>query len=290
MLSKQIGFKKKLTESVSYSQRLEMIDADYALSQNRQTSLLDVSNSSLYYERKLSERDLHIMSIIDEIYTVHPYYWNRRISAELKIRGYDIGRKKARTYMGIMRIVAIYPKKKTSIADKSHKKYPYLLKWVPIIRPNQVRSTDITYIKLPWWFVYLLAIIDRYSGKVIAWDVSPSMDWEFCNSVLKKALIANKPEIFNSDQWSQFTSSEFTQILEKAEVKISMDGAGRYSDNIRIERLRRTVKYEDIHINEYRTPMDVYHWLSLYFNKYNNSRLHSSIWYRTPEMAYNDQH
>jgi len=267
-----------------------MIDTTYALSQNRQSFLLDVSTSSLYYERELSEQDLRIMSVIDEIYTEHPYYGNRRISAELKIRGYPIGRKKARTYMGIMRIVAVYPKKKTSIADKSHKKYPYLLKGVEIVRPNQVRSTDITYIKLPWWFVYLLAIIDRYSRKVIAWDVSPSMDGEFCNSVLKKALITAKPEIFNSDQGSQFTSSEFTQILEKAQVKISMDGAGRYSDNIRIERLWRTVKYEDIHINEYKTPMDVYHWLSLYFNKYNNSRLHSAIWYRTPAMAYNDQH
>ena len=267
-----------------------MLDVEYPLSQNKQTSLLGVSTSSIYYNRELSEQDLHIMSIIDKIYTEHPYYWNRRISAELKIRGYAIGRKKARTYMGIMWIVAIYPKKKTSIADKTHKKYPYLLKWVEIVRPNQVRSTDITYIKLPWWFVYLLAIIDRYSRKVIAWDVSPSMDGEFCNSVLKRALIATKPEIFNSDQGSQFTSLEFTQILEKAEVKISMDGAGRCSDNICIERLWRTVKYEDIHINEYKTPMDVYHWLSLYFNKYNNSRLHSSIWYRTPAMAYQDQH
>jgi len=126
-----------------------MVDATNELSQNRQTFLLDVSTSSLYYEWELSEQDLYIMNIIDEIYTEHPYYGNRRISAELKIRGHAIGRKKARTYMGIMRIVAIYPKKKTSIADKSHKKYPYLLKGVEIVRPNQVRSTDITYIKLP---------------------------------------------------------------------------------------------------------------------------------------------
>jgi putative transposase len=230
---------------------------------------------------------VNIMDQIDEIYTEHPYYGSRRVCAELKRKWYDRWRKRVCRMMHSMGIMAIYPKKKTSIRNKSHKTYPYLLRWVSIERSNQVRSTDITYIKLPSWFVYLLAIIDRYSRKVIAWDVSPSMDSEFCNGVLDKALWTGVPEIFNSDQWSQFTSPSFTAILEKAWVTISMDGVWRYSDNIRIERLWRTVKYEDIHIHDYQTPVDVYHGLSLYFEKYNNSRLHSALWYKTPSEVYN---
>lgn len=278
-----------MTDSTSYSQRVQLIDKTVKISQNRQAILTCISTSSLYYKSTLSELDLKIMSEIDLIYTEHMYYWARRISKELKNRGYNIGREKAGTYMEKMCIYAIYPKKNTSIPNKDHLIYPYLLRRVKIIRPNQVRSTDITYIKLPWWFVYLLAIIDRYSRKVIAWDVSSSMDKEFCCGVLKKSLLLWKPEIFNSDQWSQFTSKDFTGLLENAEVKISMDGVGRCFDNIRIERLWRTVKYEDIHLNEYQTPIDAYHGLTIYFNKYNNSRLHSSIWYRTPSEAYQDK-
>ena len=229
------------------------------------------------------------MNEIDLIYTEHIYYWARRISAELKRLGYNVGREKAKTYMEKMCICAMYPKKRTSIPDKDHLIYPYLLKWVKIVRPDQVWSTDITYIKLPWGFVYLLAIIDRYSRKVIAWDVSPSMDKEFCCGVLEEALLLWKPKIFNSDQWSQFTSKDFTSLLENAEVKISMDGVGRCFDNIRIERLWRTVKYEDIHLNEYQKPIDAYHGLKTYFNKYNNSRLHSALWYRTPSEVYEEK-
>jgi putative transposase len=228
------------------------------------------------------------MEEIDQIYTEHIYYWARRISKELKRRGYPIGRVKTATYMQIMAICAMYPKKNTSIANKEHRVYPYLLRWVQITRANQVWSTDITYIKLPWGFVYLLAIIDRYSRKVIARDISITMDKEFCFGVLQRALAEAKPEIFNSDQWSQFTSNSFTNLLETAEVKISMDGVGRCFDNIRIERLWRTVKYEDIHLNDYQTPNDVYHGLSLYFNKYNNTRLHSSLGYRTPSEVYQE--
>lgn len=276
--------------STSYSQRVEIIDKKLNISQNRQAELAHISTSSLYYKSTLSELDNKIMNEIDLIYTEHIYYWARRISKELKRRGYAVGREKTRTYMEKMYICAMYPKKNTSIPNKDHQVYPYLLRWVKITRPNQVWSTDITYIKLPWGFVYLLAIIDRYSRKVIAWDVSSSMDKEFCCGVLKKALLLWKPEIFNSDQWSQFTSKDFTDLLETAEVKISMDGVGRCFDNIRIERLWRTVKYEDVHLNEYHTPIDTYHGLTIYFNKYNNSRLHSSLWYRTPSEAYQDKH
>lgn len=275
-----------MTDSTSYSQRLEMVVVGLEVSKSRQTELLWISRSSLYYQKEYSLDEKDIMNLIDEIYTDHVYYWSRRISAELKKRWHKIWRKKVKKHMQIMWICAMYPKKKTSIANKENKKYPYLLKWIEITKPNQVRSTDITYIKIPGWFVYLLAVLDRYSRKVIAWDVSPSMDKEFCCGVLKKALSQATPEIFNSDQWSQFTSSEFTELLENANVKISMDGLWRCFDNIRIERLWRTVKYEDIYLNEYKTSIDVYHGLANYFNKYNNSRLHSSIWYKTPSEVY----
>lgn len=214
------------------------------------------------------------------------YYWARRISAALKKLGYPIGRKKARSYMRAMWICALYPEPKTSISNKEHAKYPYLLKWVAITHPNQVRSTDITYIKVRGWFVYLLCIIDRYSRKIIAWDVSTTMDVWFCLWTLQKGLEQWKPEIFNTDQWSQFTSNEFTWILLENSIQISMDGKGRYADNIIVERLWRTIKYEDIHIHDYQTAIDVYHWLALYIHKYNTSRLHSSLWYNTPDSVY----
>lgn len=226
------------------------------------------------------------MAQIDEIYTEHVYYWSRRISQELKQRWYSVWRKKTKTYMWIMGICAIYPKKNTSKPNIEHQKFPYLLKWVEITKSNQVWSTDITYIKLPHGFVYLMAVIDWYSRKIIARDISPIMDKMFCCGVLQKALDQWKPEIFNTDQWSQFTSHSFIEILEKQQISISMDGVWRCYDNIRIERLRRTIKYEDIHINDYQTPIDVFHWLSLYITKYNNTRLHSSLWYRTPSHVY----
>jgi putative transposase len=226
------------------------------------------------------------MDQIDEIYTEYPYYWSRRIYRELHNRGYPIWRKKTRKLMQVMGIIAIYPKKKTSIPNNANKKYPYLLEWTEVIRANQVRSTDITYIKIPWGFVYLMAVIDRYSRYIVAWDIGISMDADFCCSVLKKALSLGNPEIFNSDQWSQFTSNEFLEILENKSIQVSMDGKGRCYDNIRIERLWRTIKYEDVHIHEYQTPNEVYLWLSLYINKYNNSRLHSSLDYHTPSQFY----
>ena len=188
--------------------------------------------------------------------------------------------------MWIMGIVAIYPKPKTSIANKEHQKFPYLLKDLVIERPNQIRSTDITYIKIPWWFVYLVAIIDWYSRYIISRDIGTTMDKELCIWVLKKALSKATPEIFNSDQWSQFTSNDFIRVLQEKDIQISMDGKWRCYDNIIVERLWRTIKYEDIHINEYQTPTEVYHGLSLYIEKYNKRRIHSSLDYKTPEQVY----
>ena len=264
-----------------------MIESTRKVTITRQSALLMVSKSSYYYEHQYTEHELEIMDQIDAIYTEHPYYGSRRMYRELHIRWYPIWRKRTRKYMEIMGIVAIYPKKRTSIPDQSHKKYPYLLKGVAIDSPNHVWSTDITYIKIAWGFVYLMAVIDRYSRYVIAWDIGISMDADFCCSVLRKALSLWTPTIFNSDQWSQFTSNEFIAILENKSIQISMDWLWRCYDNIRIERLWRTIKYEDIHIHEYQTPNDVYHWLSLYINKYNNARIHSSLDYHTPSQFYN---
>lgn len=264
-----------------------MIEKHENLSIARQCKLLCTSRSSYYYDPWYSENDLEIMACIDQIYCEFNCYGSRRISAELKKLWHDVWRKKARKYMSIMGITAIYPKPRTSISNKQHEKYPYLLKGVEINRANQVWSTDITYIKIPWWFVYLMAVIDWYSRYIIAWDIWTSMDSNFCNWVLEKALLQWTPEIFNSDQWSQFTSPTFTNMLKAAWVSISMDGVWRCYDNIRIERLRRTIKYEDIHINEYQTPREVYQWLSLYLHKYNNRRLHSSLNYSTPAEYYN---
>lgn len=181
-----------------------------------------------------------------------------------------------------MWIEAIYPKKNTSIWNKEHEKYPYLLNWYKITRPNQVWATDITYIKLKHWFIYLIAIIDWYSKYIISWELSMSLDTEFCLSALKKALIKWKPDIFNTDQWSQFTSKEFTTILKENWIQISMDWKWRRMDNIFTERLWRTIKYEEVYLNNYETPKEAYHSLSIYIDKYNTKRLHSSLWYKTP--------
>lgn len=281
------GWKKKLANLCSYEERKDEIDKDdRILSIPEQCNLLQISRSSLYYQKALSDIDCKIMEQIDILYTEHPYYWTRRISAALKKLGYDIGRKKTRSYMQLMWICAVYPKPKTSVANKQHSKHPYLLKWVAIAHPNHVRSTDITYIKVMGWFVYLLCIIDWFSRKIIAWDVSTTMDIWFCTWVLKKAVESWKPNIFNTDQGSQFTSNEFTQILVDNEIQISMDGKGRYVDNIIVERLWRTIKYEDIYLHDYKTAIDLYRWLSIYIFKYNTSRLHSSLWYNTPDSIY----
>ena len=252
----------------------------------RQSELLSVSKSSYYYTHVYTQYELEIMEQIDTIYTEHPYYGTRRISKELQHRWYDIGRKRARKYMGIMGIVALYPPPKTSIPNKEHQVFPYLLKGLKIERPNQVRSTDITYIKLPWWFVYLVAIIDRYSRYIVSRDVGTTMDTELCLSVLSKVLTKAKPEIFNTDQGSQFTSKSFVSLLQTNDITISMDGKGRCYDNIYVERLWRTIKQENVYINDYQTPTDVYHWLSLYIPKYNNTRLHSSLGYEPPVSVY----
>jgi len=271
----------------SYEQRKGLIEKDNPiLSITIQCDIVWVSKSSLYHKKTYSSLDREVMSHIDWIYTQHPYYGTRRISVSLSHIWYNIGRKKVRSYMTIMWICALYPKKNTSRNNIQHQKYPYLLRDVRIDRINQVRSTDITYIKLKEWFVYLVCILDRYSRKIIARDLSTTMDVWFCVSVLEKSLEYGKPEIFNTDQGSQFTSYEFVKILSDANVRVSMDGKGRYADNIYIERLWRTIKYEHVYIHDYQTPHELFLWLKEYIYTYNTVRLHSALWYKTPDSLY----
>jgi putative transposase len=229
------------------------------------------------------------MAKIDEIYTKYPFMGSRRILAELIGLGYNISHKKVKNLMQIMRIIAIYPKPNLSKAAKENKKYPYLLRDVDITENNQVWSTDITYIKLKRGFVYLTAVIDWHSRFVLSWKLSNTLHTDFCIDVLNEALKIGKPQIFNTDQGSQYTSNEFTSILLQNKIQISMDGKGRALDNIFVERLWRTVKYEEIFLNEYENIAELKKALTKYFAFYNNWRKHQSLNYKTPTEIYNGE-
>jgi putative transposase len=229
------------------------------------------------------------MFAIDRIYTKSPFYGTRRITAELNRRPQwkEVDRKRVRRLMRLMGIEAIYPKPRLSKANELHFKYPYLLKEVIVNRPNQVWSTDITYIPTLKGFVYLVVIMDWYSRYVLSWDVSNSLESSFCIKVLERSIARHgKPDIFNSDQGSQFTDGKFTGILNQAGVKVSMDGRGRCWDNIFIERLWRSVKYEEVYLKEYPTLPDARSSIERYFQFYNESRPHQSLGYRTPKEVH----
>jgi len=226
------------------------------------------------------------MRIIDEEYTKHPFYGSRRIAAWLKRQGHTVNRKRASRLMKLMGIEAIYPKPHLSKPLKEHKKYPYLLRGLTINRPDHVWSADITYVRMRSGFVYLVAIIDWYSRYVLSSEVSITLEKEFCISSLERALQRSKPEIFNTDQGVQFTNTEFTGHLMENGISISMDGRGRALDNIFVERLWRSVKYEEVYINNYDTVMDAVFKLSEYFNFYNNERPHQALDYQTPYEVY----
>ncbi len=218
-----------------------------------------------------------------------PFYGSRRIAAALCKAGYQVNRKRIKRLMSVMGIQAIYPKKNLSKGCKYHKKYPYLLRDLEIYRPDQVWSADITYVRMNPGFVYLFAIMDWFSRLVLAWELSNTLDTEFCSKALKRALKGSKPDIFNTDQGVQFTSNEFTGILDKSKVKISMDGRGRVFDNIFIERLWRTVKYEEVYLKSYTNVPDAYNNLKRYFKFYNQERLHSSLGYCPPCEIYSSK-
>lgn len=226
------------------------------------------------------------MRMIDEQYTKTPFYGVRRITTALKRMGCLINHKRIARLMRIMGLEAIYPKPRLSKACKENKKYPYLLRGLSIVRPNQVWSTDITYIRLHSGFVYLAAIMDWFSRYVVSWVLSNTLDTFFCVDMLEKALKVNLPEIFNSDQGSQFTSSDFTCILEDNGIRISMDGRGRVYDNIFVERLWRTVKYEEVYLKDYSDMHEARISLSTYFDFYNTERPHQSLGNMTPSEVY----
>ncbi len=267
--------------------RRNTIETGNKLSIRRQCVLLGIARSGLYYKPiGISDLDQDIMRIIDEQYTKAPIYGVEKMTAWLHREGVGIGHNKVRRLMRTMGLEAIFPKPRLSIPFSKHKIYPYLLNSIEIKRPNQVWSTDITYIRLAKGFVYLVAIMDWFSRYVLSWRLSTSLDADFCIVALEDALTQARPEIFNSDQGSQFTSDAFTQVLKKANVRISMDGRGRVFDNIFIERLWRTVKYEEVYIHEYEGVSSARQGIGRYFRFYNTDRLHQSLAYQTPVEAH----
>jgi putative transposase len=258
------------------------------LSVRRQCQLLSFNRSSLYYERiGLSEEDQRILEEMDKIYLDFPVYGSRRMSRELRRRGYKVGRQRARTLMRILGVEAIYPRKRLTYPDKEHQIYPYLLRDVTIDRPDMAWASDITYIRLKHGFVYLVAVIDLYSRYIVSWRISNTLEPDFCCEALKEALERKKPEYFNTDQGSQFTSKEFISILQTEKIKISMDGKGRVIDNIFIERFWRTLKYEEVYTKSYESVWECKKSIGEFIEKYNTQRLHQSLGiYDTPLEAY----
>lgn len=267
-----------------------MIDKEHkTLSISRQCDLLSVCRSSLYYKpaNQETELNLKLMAELDRQYLKTPFYGIRKMTEHLRSLGYEVNRKRVSRLMRKMGLQTIYRKPNTSQANKEHKVYPYLLKGLKIDKPNQVWATDITYIPMAKGFMYLMAIVDLYSRKVLFWSVSNTMEAEWCASVLKETIdLYGKPEVFNTDQGSQFTSEIFTQILLDNQIQISMDGKGRAIDNIFVERVWRSVKYENIYLKAYQNGIDLQKGLSEYFKFYNQERFHESLAYKTPDIVY----
>lgn len=283
------GLKKNLSHSVAV--RKSLIEYDSPISITRQAELLGVSRASVYTTpTPPSPGTLALQKAVDEIYTAHPYYGQRRMIVDLA-KHHDIhaGRDAVRTAMQTLGIQALYPAPKTSISHPERMVYPYLLRGVVASHPNHIWGTDITYIRLQSGFCYLTVILDWYSRKVLSWRLSNSLETSFCVEVLKEALNTAVPDIHNSDQGVQYTSNEYLSVLKEREsIAISMDGRGRCMDNIFTERLWRTVKYEDIFLKGYVTMDEVHRGLSEYFPFYNTNRPHQSLDYRTPEEAYTE--
>jgi putative transposase len=257
------------------------------LSIRRQCELLGLNRSSLYYEPAgESSEDFRLMRLIDEQYTARPFYGSRRMTAWLTQQGEPVNRKRVQRLMRLMGLEAIYPKPRLSLAGRGHRIYPSLLRGVTIERPDQVWSADITYVPMPSGFMYLAATIDWLSRYVVAWRLSNTLDGAFCTEMLDEALGRRRPAVFNTDQGVQFTAEAFTGRLESAGVAVSMDGRGRALDNVFVERLWRTVKYEDIYIQGYEEVPELRRGLVRYFAFYNQARLHQALGYRTPEAVY----
>jgi len=273
-------------KKITVRERVEMIDCEVGSPPIiAQAKLLGISRASVYFEPQgLSFRDQELMKDIDVLYTKYPFYGSRRMAKELsKQRKEKISRKRIQRLMRIMGIEAVYPKPNLSQNNAPHPVYPYLLRGLTIDHPNQVWSTDITYIRLKHGFVYLVAIIDWYSRLVLSWRLSTTMEVGFCIEAAKEAIEKyGCPEIFNSDQGVQFTSNEFTNIWNERSVSISMDGRGRALDNIFIERLWRSLKYENVYLHDYETVREADAGINTYFIFYNTKRGHQSLNYQTP--------
>jgi len=265
-----------------------LIEADHAeVSIRRQCDLLGLNRTSYYYQpAPETELNLTLMELIDKAYTEHPFYGRRQMTTYLRNQGYMVNPKRVRRLMQKMGLEALYPKPSTTQVNQDHRIYPYLLRGVKITRLNQVWSTDITYVPMAHGFMYLTAVIDWYSRYVLAWRLSNTLDTLFCIEALQEALLLGRPEIFNPDQGVQFTAEAFTSILKSAEIQISMDGKGRALDNIFVERLWRTVKYEDIYLKRYETVPALDQGMNKYFGFYKDERPHSSLGDRTPALVY----
>lgn len=265
-----------------------MIDRDHALPITRRCELLGVARSTVYYRpAPVSDEDLELMRLIDETHLELPFYGSRRLCDELAVRGHRVNRKRVQRLLRQMGLAALYPKRRTSTPGNGHTIYPYRLRGLLIDRPNQVWATDICYIPMAKGFMYLVAIMDWHSRRVLSWRLSNTLDTEFCIEALEEALVRyGAPEIFNTDQGAQFTSDAFTQVLKDHQILISMDGKGRWMDNVFVERLWRSVKYEDVYLRAYESPKALQAGLSRYFAFYNARRRHSALGRRTPDELY----
>ncbi len=271
---------------------MSWIEREAELALSRQCDLAGVARSSFYGRqapREESEEELLLCRLIDEHYTRRPFYGSRRMVVYLARQGHAVNRKRVQRLMRLMGLAGMAPGPSTRVKHPEHRVYPYLLRGITVSRPNQVWSTDITYLRLARGFVYLVAIIDWYSRRVLAWRISNSMDTSFCVDCLEEALsVHGKPEIFNTDQGSQFTSAAFTGVLQREEIAISMDGRGRALDNIFVERLWRSLKYEDVYLKGYGTVAELTIGLTQYFAFYNGERAHQALGNRTPNAVYAD--
>ena len=253
----------------------------------RQCDLVGLPRSTYYYHTQgESAENLTLMRLLDQQYTDTPYYGIRRMTAWLRRQGYAVNHKRVARLLHTMGLETIYPKPRLSQPHPAHRVYPYLLRGVPITRVNQVWSTDITYIRLHGGFIYLVAVMDWFSRYVLSWAVSITMDVSFCLEALDQALEVARPDIFNTDQGAQFTSHDFTERLAAAGILISMDGRGRALDNVFVERLWRTVKYEEVYLKDYETPREAMQGLATFFVRYNEWRQHQALDYRTPAAIY----
>jgi putative transposase len=265
-----------------------LVERDHPkISVRRQCELLGIHRSGLYYEPVgESAENLLLMRMLDEQYTRTPFYGSRKMTEWLTTQGRAVNRKRVTRLMELLGIEAVYPKPKLSQPGDGHRIYPYLLRGATVDRVNQVWSTDITYIRMAEGFLYLVAVMDWFSRYVLSWSLSLTMEVEFCVEALKRALRRGRPEIFNSDQGSQFTSEKFTGELVGRQIAISMDGRGRCLDNIFVERLWRSLKYEEVYLKDYASVSEARVGIARYFQFYNHQRLHQSLDYRTPAEIY----